>query len=44
MNLQPDSSFAAYVGIDWADKKHDFCLQASGSRACYEVETSGMMR
>jgi transposase len=31
MKLQPDSSFAAYVGIDWADKKHDFCLQASGS-------------
>src|ERR1700692_9306 len=22
--------FAAYVGIDWADRKHDFCLQAGG--------------
>ena len=21
--------FAAYVGIDWADKKHDICLQAA---------------
>jgi transposase len=31
MKLQLDSSFAAYVGIDWADKKHDFCLQASDS-------------
>jgi transposase len=27
--LQED--FAAYVGIDWADTKHDICLQASGS-------------
>jgi len=24
-------SFAAYVGIDWADTKHDICLQAAGS-------------
>jgi transposase len=23
--------FAAYVGIDWADTKHDICLQAAGS-------------
>jgi hypothetical protein len=22
--------FAAYVGIDWADRKHDFCLQTGG--------------
>jgi hypothetical protein len=22
------SAFAAFVGIDWADRKHDFCLQA----------------
>jgi hypothetical protein len=21
----------AYVGIDWADRKHDFCLQAAGT-------------
>jgi hypothetical protein len=21
----------AYIGIDWADKKHDFCLQAAGA-------------
>ena len=21
--------FAAYVGIDWADRKHDICLQAA---------------
>ena len=31
MQSQPDPSFAAYVGIDWADKKHDFCLQAADS-------------
>ena len=22
-----DSSFTAFVGIDWADTKHDICLQ-----------------
>jgi len=25
------SQFAAFVGIDWADKKHDICLQIPGS-------------
>jgi hypothetical protein len=24
----PFSAFTAFVGIDWADRKHDFCLQA----------------
>ncbi len=24
--------FAAYIGIDWADQKHDICLQKSGSK------------
>lgn len=24
-------AFSAYVGIDWADRKHDFCLQAADS-------------
>src|ERR1035437_1472772 len=28
LNTQP---FTAYVGIDWADTKHDVCLQATGS-------------
>jgi len=27
-----DPQFAAFVGIDWADKKHVWCLQAAGSR------------
>jgi hypothetical protein len=31
MKSQPDRSFAAYVGVDWADSKHDFCLQAADS-------------
>jgi hypothetical protein len=30
MNTQSTHSFTAFVGIDWADKKHDFCLQAAG--------------
>lgn len=31
MNPQSSPSFTAFVGIDWADRKHDFCLQAAGS-------------
>jgi transposase len=27
MNLSTDIDFAAFVGIDWADAKHDICLQ-----------------
>jgi hypothetical protein len=26
-----DAGHAALVGIDWADTKHDFCLQATGA-------------
>ena len=29
--LTDDKSFTAYIGIDWADTKHDACLQAAGS-------------
>ena len=33
-------TFAAFVGIDWADAKHDGCLQAAGSakRECFKLE------
>jgi len=24
--LKSDTDFAAFVGIDWADRKHDVCL------------------
>jgi transposase len=27
------SGFAAFVGIDWADRKHDVCLQVAGADA-----------
>ena len=27
MKQQPDPEFAAFIGIDWADVKHDICLQ-----------------
>jgi len=27
------SEFAAYIGIDWADKKHDLCLQVAATGA-----------
>ena len=23
------SEFSAHIGIDWADKKHDYCIQGS---------------
>ena len=26
-----DAGYAALVGIDWADTKHDFCLRATGA-------------
>lgn len=29
MNHALDHSFAAFIGIDWADNKHDICLQAA---------------
>jgi transposase len=31
MTHRPHDAFAAFVGIDWADAKHDLCLQAAGS-------------
>ena len=33
------SQFTAIIGIDWADKKHDVCIQAaaSGQRQIYQV-------
>src|SRR5712691_2552347 len=32
-HMQPEApeAFAAFVGLDWADAKHDVCLQAAGS-------------
>lgn len=31
MHKQEESAYAAFIGIDWADKKHDICLQVEGS-------------
>src|SRR6266540_2599754 len=31
MTRLPTDDFAAFVGLDWADAKHDVCLQAAGS-------------
>ena len=31
MNTATDIEYAAFVGIDWADRKHDVCLQIPGS-------------
>ena len=30
---QPHSQFAAQIGLDWSDQKHDFCLTSSDSDA-----------
>ena len=31
MNTQSNPSFTAFIGIDWGDKKHDFCLEVANS-------------
>lgn len=31
MNHTNEQQFAAFIGIDWADSKHDICLQAANS-------------
>jgi transposase len=31
MQQEAHEAFAAFVGLDWADTKHDVCLQAAGS-------------
>ena len=31
MRCAESTEFAALVGIDWADRKHDICVQAVGS-------------
>src|SRR5499425_208510 len=40
MTQSTPDTFAAFVGIDWADAKHDVCLQAAGStqRECFQLE------
>jgi hypothetical protein len=30
MHKQEEGAFAAFIGIDWADKKHDVCLWVPG--------------
>ena len=38
MKRRLDTEFAAFVGIDWADAKHDVCLQpAVGGRREFSV-------
>jgi transposase len=31
MQSQAPEAFAAFIGLDWADAKHDICLQVAGS-------------
>lgn len=31
MGIANHREFTAYVGVDWADKKHDVCIQAADS-------------
>ena len=40
MTQTSHNTFAAFVGIDWADAKHDVCLQAAGTakRECFQLE------
>jgi transposase len=32
VKLLTEQPFTALVGVDWSDKKHDFCLQCAGSQ------------
>ena len=34
MNLPVDDQFTAYIGLDWANSKHDVCIQAADSEQC----------
>src|SRR6266496_957752 len=40
MTQSAPDTFAAFIGIDWADAKHDGCLQAAGTakRECFQLE------
>ena len=40
MSVEQEPQFAAFVGVDWADQKHVWCLQAadSGTRESGELE------
>ena len=40
MTQTSHTTSAAFVGIDWADAKHDICLQAAGTakRECFQLE------
>lgn len=31
MKAESGNEFAAWIGIDWGDSKHDYCLQAAGA-------------
>lgn len=33
MNSESNDRFAAFVGVDWGDQQHHFCLQAAGTTA-----------
>ncbi len=39
MNTPSNRPFTAFIGIDWADAKHDICLQAAGDerRECSRI-------
>ena len=32
MNAPSTTEFAAFIGIDWADRKHDFSLHVPGAK------------
>ncbi|STY58402.1 transposase, IS110 family protein [Klebsiella pneumoniae] len=37
--MSAKDQFAAHVGLDWADKKHDVCVQFKSKRAARTVLT-----
>ena len=46
MNTLNMTSFTAFIGIDWADAKHDICIQSTDSDESlmlYRTRWNGLM-
>jgi transposase len=44
MHKREERPFAAFIGIDWADKKHDVCLWVPGVFVLFPVQPAMLAR
>jgi hypothetical protein len=42
MKLPAEREFAAFIGIDWADAKHDLCLQTADFNSHSPTKTASL--